>query len=187
MRMADQDELLAAAHAHEAEMPHVRNEHASGLLLVGLFKISKVIFFTAVGAEALHLLHGSPAELLMNVISWLHLRPDGHFVNVLMDRADLIGHHQLREGAMASFGYAAVCLVEGVGLMTYQVWAEYLTVVLTAGGLPLEVYELIRRFELYKVGVIAINVVVLLYLIWVLKKKKGEDAARATASRGKVN
>jgi len=187
MSLADQDELLAAAQAHEAAMPHARNEHASGLLLVGLFKISKVVFFTAVGAEALHLLHGSPAELLMHMISALHLRPDGHLANVLMDRADLIGHHELREGAMASFGYAAVCLVEGIGLMTYQVWAEYLTVVLTTGGLPLEIYELARRFELYKVGVLAINVVVLLYLLWVLKRKKYEDAARAGAPAGMVS
>ena len=28
----------------------------------------------------------------------LRLDPEGHFVELLMDKADLIGHHQLRQG-----------------------------------------------------------------------------------------
>jgi len=175
--MANHELTLSATHDHEAHAPHVKNAHARGLLLVGLFKISKTIFFAAVGAEALHLIHSNPADLLMNFLGFLHLPTQGHYINILMDKADLIGHHQLREGAMASFGYSAVCLVEGIGLMKCKVWAEYLTTVLTAGGLPLETYEIIHRFEPYKILVMLANVVVLVYLIWVLKRKKKEDEA----------
>jgi uncharacterized membrane protein (DUF2068 family) len=172
--MADQELLLIAAENHEARMPVVKNEHARGLLLVGLFKLSKTVFFAAVGAAALHLINSNPGEMLMNVLAFLHLPTQGHYVNMLMDRADLLGHHQLREGAMLSFGYATLCLVEGVGLMTYQVWAEYLTVVLTTGALPFEIYELLHKFEPYKVGVLILNLIILLYLVWVLKRKKVE-------------
>ena len=37
--------------------------NAQGLLLVGLFKLSKAIFFTAVGAGALHLVHQEPRRV----------------------------------------------------------------------------------------------------------------------------
>ena len=62
-----------------------------------------------------------------------------------------------------------------------EVWAEYLTVVLTRWRLPWEVYELMRKVRLVtRWGCWLINVVVLVYLLWVLKKKR-ELRARATA------
>ena len=54
-------------------------------------------------------------------------------------------------------------------------WAEYFTVFLTAMGLPWEGYELVERFSPYKVGLLAINLVVLLYLLWILKKRRQEE------------
>ena len=69
-----------------------------------------------------------------------------------MDRVDLIGHHQLRQAGMFALLYAAACLVEGVGLLCHKTWAEYFTVTLTALGLPWEIFELVKRFEAYKIG-----------------------------------
>jgi uncharacterized membrane protein (DUF2068 family) len=97
----------------------------------------------------------------------------------LMDRADLIGGHQLREFSMLTFGYAGLHLIEGTGLMFEKTWAEYFTVVLTAMGLPWETYELIEKFSLLKVGLLIINLAVLLYLMWELKRKRlRRDGAR---------
>jgi len=121
-----------------------------GLLLVGLFKLSKAVFFGAVGAGALNLIHKNVGELAMQII----------------------GGHQLRQGALLSFLYAGLCVVEGTGLMLKKGWAEYFTVVLTAGAMPVETYELWQKFEWFKVGLLLINVVVLVYLLWVLKRKR---------------
>jgi len=143
-----------------------------GLLLVGLFKLSKAVFFGAVGAGALNLIHKNVGELAMQIIEVLHRDPDGRFAAMLMDKADLIGGHQLRQGALLSFLYAGLCVVEGTGLMLKKGWAEYFTVVLTAGAMPVETYELWQKFEWFKVGLLLINVVVLVYLLWVLKRKR---------------
>jgi uncharacterized membrane protein (DUF2068 family) len=148
----------------------------NGLLLVGLFKMSKAVFFTAVGAGALNLVHRNVGDLAMRIIEVLHRDPDGRFAKLLMDKADLIGGHQLRQGALLSFLYAALCIVEGTGLMLKKGWAEYFTVVLTAGAMPVETYELWERFEWFKVGLLLINVAVLLYLLWVLKQKRVREA-----------
>jgi uncharacterized membrane protein (DUF2068 family) len=148
----------------------------NGLLLVGLFKMSKAVFFTAVGAGALNLVHRNVGDLAMRIIEVLHRDPDGRFAKLLMDKADLIGGHQLRQGALLSFLYAALCIIEGTGLMLKKGWAEYFTVVLTAGAMPVETYELWERFEWFKVGLLLINVAVLLYLLWVLKQKRVREA-----------
>lgn len=150
-------------------------DHARGLLLIGLFKFSKAIFFSAVGAGALDLVHKNLGDMLMHVIAALHMDPEGHFVGILMDRADLIGHHQLRQGAIFSFSYAALCVVEGTGLTLRKVWAEYFTVILTAGALPWESYELVVHYSSYKIAFLAANLVVLFYLLWVLKRKRAVD------------
>lgn len=149
-----------------------KGEHSRGLLVVGLFKLSKAIFFTVVGVGALRLVHQDLGEVVMGIVDKLHFDPESRLVGLVLDKADLIGHHQLREAGMFAFAYAALCLVEGYGLMTQKVWAEYFTVCLTMAALPWESYELMAKFELYKVGLVVVNLVVLAYLLWVLKKKK---------------
>lgn len=156
-----------------------RISHARGLLLVGVFKLSKAIFFTAIGAGALHLVHKNVGDVLMHIIDALRIDPESRFVGVLMDKAGLINVHQLRQAGTLSFLYAAVCVVEGTGLVMEKGWAEYFTLILTAIGLPWESYALMEKFSLYKVVLLVINLAVLLYLVWVLKKKKEEEAIAA--------
>jgi len=150
--------------------------HSRGLLLVGLFKLTKAAFFTAVGAGALHLVHKNVADVLKHILDALRVGPESRFVEFLVGKATLINSHQLREAGTLSFLYAAVCVVEGTGLVLRKGWAEYFTVTLTAMALPWESYELMERFSMYKVALLVINLAVLLYLLWVLKRKREEAA-----------
>lgn len=145
-----------------------------GLLLVGIFKLSKAVFFTAVGAGALHLVHKDVGTVLMHIVDALRIDPESRFVGMLMDKAGLINVHQLRRAGTLSILYAVVCVVEGTGLVMEKGWAEYFTVILTAMGLPWESYELMEKFSSYKVVLLLINLAVLLYLVWILKKRKQE-------------
>ncbi len=142
-----------------------------GLFFVGLFKLSKALFFTSVGAGALHLVHRNIGDFVMRIIDLLPIDPEGRVVSMIMDKADLIDAHDLRRIGAGAFIYATLCLVEGYGLVMRRTWAEYFTVVLTFLGLPVETFEILRRFTWYKVGAFAINLFILLYLLWVLKKR----------------
>lgn len=148
------------------------HNHARGLLLVGLFKLSKAVFFTAVGAGAMHLVHKNVSAVLMQIVEALRLDQEHRLVDFLLGKAGLVTSHQLRQAGTLSFLYAAVCVVEGTGLVLRKRWAEYFTVALTAMGLPWECYELLHKFSPYKVGLLVINLVVLGYLVWVLKHKQ---------------
>ncbi|MGD0648763.1 MAG: DUF2127 domain-containing protein [Acidobacteriaceae bacterium] len=152
--------------------------HERGLLLVGLFKLSKAIFFTAVGAGALDLMNKNISDVLMHVIDALRIDPERHFVGILMEHVGLIQPQTLRRAGILSFLYAMVCVVEGTGLILEKRWAEYFTVILTAMGLPWESYELMERYSPYKVALLVINLGVLLYLVWILKKRRTDEGVR---------
>ncbi len=155
--------------------------HDRGLLLVGLFKLSKAIFFSALGAGALHLRNKDIGSVVMKIVDTLRIDPERHFVGILMDHVGLINSHDLKRAGILSFLYAAVCVVEGTGLVLEKRWAEYFTVTLTTLGLPWECYELAKQFSLYKVGLMVVNVVVLLYVLWILRKKRDGEAGRREA------
>ena len=145
---------------------------ARGLLLVGLFKMSKALFFGAVAAGALHMVHRNFGEAVMQLVNKLPIDPEGRLVSLIMDKADLVDSHHLREAGMYSFAYACVCVVEGIGLMKQKEWAEYFTIVLTAGALPWEVFEMIKHFSWFKVGLMVLNVLVLVYLLWLVRRMR---------------
>ena len=64
-------------------------------------------------------------------------------------------------------------LTEGAGLLFRKRWAEYFTVVMTGVFIPLEVYELVKRYTTLRLGVLALNAAVLGYLISKLREKNG--------------
>jgi uncharacterized membrane protein (DUF2068 family) len=68
--------------------------------------------------------------------------------------------------AAAALVYAAVFVVEGVGLMRARRWAEYLTVIVTVSFLPLEILALTHRASPPRVITLAANVAVVAYLVW---------------------
>lgn len=146
-------------------------------MLIGVFKLSKAIFFTCLGIAALRMVHHSLGDLVLRVTDVLPIDPEGRLVSLLMDKADLIGNHQLREFSLATLGYGVVCLVEGTGLLLHKTWAEYFTVVLTALALPWEIFELGRRPSWLRAGLLAVNVLVLLYLLWILRRNRRREEA----------
>jgi uncharacterized membrane protein (DUF2068 family) len=153
--------------------------HARGLLVIGIFKLLKALFFIAVGAGALHLVHRNVGEMLLRATSVFHLDPEGRLFGMLSDKADLISGHQLRNVVKLSWGYAALSLVEGVGLMMQQTWAEYLTLTLTIGALPWDLTELVRHPSPLRAAVVVINLAVLAYLLWFIRWHRRQKRACA--------
>ena len=61
--------------------------------------------------------------------------------------------------------YAAVEWTEAIGLWRERRWAEYLTVVATAGFLPFEIREIAHRASVLRVGALIVNLAVLVWLV----------------------
>lgn len=149
-----------------------RERCETGLLYIGIFKISKSLGCILIGAMCLHLIHRDLGTVAMKSVEWLGIAPDGRFASTLLDRADLVSGHDLRITGLLSFAGGLVYAIEGTGLMLRKVWAEYITVVLTTLGLPWEIFEMAKRFTMWKASIFFANVLVLAYLIWLLRRKR---------------
>jgi uncharacterized membrane protein (DUF2068 family) len=157
-----------------------RSEHASGVLLIGLFKLSKALLSIALGVGAFNLAHHDIGNVILRVTDALKIDPESHVVWLLVNKAELISIPDLRRFGELTFLYAALCLVEGTGLMLEKRWAEYFTLILTAAALPWEFYELTKHFTTLRVGLLIINLLVLAYLIWLLLRLRRREAAASS-------
>ena len=77
---------------------------------------------------------------------------------------NLHGHTLLALAAVAAV-YSIVEGIESVGLWRERRWAEYLTVLATAGFIPFEVRELIHGISALKVIALVLNVAILVWLV----------------------
>ena len=158
--MQTQEQGTYQAHAHD-----------SGLMLIGLFKLAKAIFFFCIGAGAVHLLHKDVGDEVTRLALRLRFDPESRLVALLLQKADLIDAHRLRQISVGTFGYSALALTEGIGLLLEKVWAEYLTLILTVSFLPWELFELFRKPDWFRLSLLIINLAVLAYLVWLLRRK----------------
>lgn len=161
----------------QKEPRHQRHKaHDRGLLLIGLFKLGKSILFFCIGMGAIHLLHKDLGDVVMRVAMALKFDPESRFVALLLNKVDLIDIHRLKLISLGTFAYSVVALTEGVGLVMEKVWAEYLTLILTISFLPWELYELLRHPSWFRLGLLLVNLAVLAYLVWLLRRKKKTSA-----------
>jgi len=157
--------------------------HDRGLLLIAAYKFFIALVFAAVGVGALHLVGKDVGDILSSLVSDLRFNPEGRFVNFILDKASLLDDPALRRIGLGAFCYAAVSIVEGVGLYLEKAWAEYLTLAITASFLPIEIRELMHRFTWTRVGIFVINVVMLIYLVVIVIERHRKNRAEASASR----
>lgn len=146
--------------------------HDRGLLIIAIFKLSKAIFFMAIAAGAMHFIHHDLGQALDRLVAILNLDTENRFVMLVLGKADLVTHHRIRQFSMLSLGYSLLCLVEGYGLIRKRVWAEYFTLWLSTAFVPWEIWELIRRPQWWRVAVPVINLLIVAYLVWLLRRKR---------------
>lgn len=142
------------------------DHHNKWLVLIGAFKLAYAALFIFMGFGIRRLLHHDLVGVLTRVAMALRFDPESHFVNLVLDKVSLINDHRLRQISAAVFGYAALDIIEGMGLILEKSWAEYLTLAITAAALPWEVFEIIRHPTWLKVGFTLINLLVVIYLVF---------------------
>ena len=151
----------------------IKQKHNHWLILIAAFKLAQALLFAAFGVGALRLLHKDVADVLTRFAEHMRFNPESRFVNFLLDRASLITDQQLWRIGAVVFIYAGLDMIEGIGLYLEQTWAEYLTLVITASFLPLEVFEVYRRITIIRVSLLVVNALVFLYLLNLVAERQG--------------
>jgi uncharacterized membrane protein (DUF2068 family) len=134
-------------------------------VLIALFKLIKGLLLVAAGIGAVKLLHRDVADTVMHWINVLRVDPDNRLIHGLLTKILWVNPNQLKALSAGTFIYAGLLLTEGTGLLLRKTWAEYFTIITTAGLIPLELYEIAKHFTAVKIIVLAVNVAIVVYLV----------------------
>lgn len=140
-------------------------EQPTTVLLIALFKLTKGILLLIVGIGALRLLHRNVADTVGHWVDILRVDPDNRYIHRLLSHVLAVTPGQLKAASVGTFIYAGLLLTEGTGLLLRKRWAEYFTIITTAGLIPLEIYELIHKMTAAKIVILLVNVAIVAYLI----------------------
>jgi uncharacterized membrane protein (DUF2068 family) len=154
------------------------------LRMIALYKLLKVLLLllAAYGELRLH-----DASLSAKLVTWVQARPsrlEHDVVSWVLQKLSGMNESEVRALQFGTFTYAAVFAVEGIGLWMQKRWAEWLTTIVTASLIPLEVWEFGHRPNLGKAAVVIANVVIVAYLVWHVRKKgRRESGERLEGER----
>jgi uncharacterized membrane protein (DUF2068 family) len=164
-------------------LPHVKLEP---LRWIGGYKLLKGAMSLFMALVVLRLTHRDLPDVAAQWMERLHITAEsalGHFIS---QKVILIHSQSLERAAIVLFAYTALTFTEGFGMVMRKTWAEWLTIVTTAGLIPLEVYEFAKRFTWVRLTILLLNIGVVIYLIWRIKrdhaKRKVIDELMQTAS-----
>ena len=147
-----------------------KKAHGRGLRVIAAFKLLKALALMAVGVGAMKLLHKDVAAIAEHWINMFQVDPHNHFIDLLLAKLSNVDDRRLKELSIGTFIYAGIFLVEGMGLALQKRWAEYFTILTTSSLLPIEIYELVRRVSVGKCFALGINLAVVAYLIFELRR-----------------
>ena len=139
--------------------------HNRWLILIAAFKIAQALLFVSIGVGALRLLHKDVGDVLQGIADHLRFNPEPKLVRFILEKAELVDDRLLRRIGAIVFVYAGLDLIEGIGLYLEKIWAEYLTLAITASFLPLEIFEVFRRVTVTRVSLLVLNALVFAYLL----------------------
>jgi uncharacterized membrane protein (DUF2068 family) len=149
-----------------AKTPH------RALRLIAAYKAIKALALLVAAIAAFGLIGDGNLETLF---AWVMQLPIHHGHDLLVGTIDKLfglGPRKFLAIGVVLCIYAAVFLVEGWGLWRERRWAEYLTVIVTASLIPLEVWEIFHHLTWLKIFALIVNVAILLYLIALLRRER---------------
>lgn len=142
-------------------------------MLIAIFKFLKGSALLLVTFGALHFLHRDLAAEIAHWVDLLRIDPHNHYILWLMEKLTKVDETKLREFSVGTFFYSALFFTEGTGLALRKRWAEYLTIISTSSLLPVEIYEIYDAPSIPKFVVLLVNLAVVAYLVWELRRTRG--------------
>jgi uncharacterized membrane protein (DUF2068 family) len=152
------------------------------LRIIALYKLVKVMLLLLAAYFELRL---HDAALSSKLVTWVEARPAGlehSLVSKVLQMLSGLSESNIHALRLLTFAYAAVFAIEGVGLWMQKRWAEWMTTIVTASLIPIEVWELVARPNFGKAAVVVANIAIVGFLVWHVRSKVRRDAADQTAT-----
>lgn len=153
-------------------MKHAHRDRDNGIVLIAAFKLVKALLLIAVGLGTVGIMRAGIAGVSRRVLSTVSSGTERAVTESMLSKLSGMSPRHIEALGVGAFLYAALFLVEALGLWLQKRWAEYLTVIATGSFIPFEIYELVRRITAARLGALVLNIAVVIYLVIRLAKRK---------------
>ena len=151
-------------HFSRAHDSHTRQLRA--LRAVASVEFVKGLLVLLAGFGVLSLVHRDAWDVAESFLEWLHISPETHYAQVFLNLADEVTDAKLWAVAVGALAYSTLRFLEAYGLWRERAWAEWLAMISGAIYLPFEIVELLRRPDWVRVAILAVNLAVVLYMVY---------------------
>jgi uncharacterized membrane protein (DUF2068 family) len=171
-------------------IPHPRIHdpgHIKGVRTVATVELTKGIIVVLAGLGLFSMRHRDIWGVAESFLDFLHVSPHHHhrFYGVFVALAHGVSDVRLWKIAVVASIYVILRFVEAYGLWHIRPWAEWLAFASGAIYIPFEAADLIHRPTWFRVLVIVVNVLIVLYMLMLrLEAAKKHGAARHSAQSG---
>jgi uncharacterized membrane protein (DUF2068 family) len=148
----------------------IKSRPAATLVGIVLFKLGKGILFLGVALALYALSDNNLPEEFLAIVEKLHLNPETKLAANILRQLGRITEANMLWVAGGTLAYAALALLEGVGLFLRHSWAAYLAIAESAFFIPIEVYDLGHVFTYGMLFLLSVNVLIVAYL-WRNRKR----------------
>ncbi|HYB23491.1 MAG TPA: DUF2127 domain-containing protein, partial [Solirubrobacteraceae bacterium] len=171
-------EALRMAHADVSiERPTPAGDRRDRLLpWIAAERAFRAVVLLAVGIVLVTHPHADWAHEIARLAQRLGLDPKDNWIQRLIHKLRKIHAHEDVVFGVAALAYGALEGAEAYGLFRRRVWGEWLTVLATSVLFIPEVWELTKSLSLLKFGALAVNALVVAYLVWRLRRRPGQDS-----------
>ena len=162
-------------------MSHFRH---TALRPIAVFEAFKGAIVLIAGFGMLSFLGRDADAFAAQLVHRMHLNPANRYPQIFIQAMSDLTNTRL--WLMAGFAalYSIVRFVEAYGLWHARRWAEWFAALSGAIYVPIEIYELLRRFTWIKVTALVLNLIVVAYMVWLLTESRRRYAAEAAAVAG---
>ena len=151
----------------EDSVSNADREHLAGLRAVAALETFKGVLALLASFALFRLLHKDIGDIAERVIEFLHLNPAHRLVQAFLSAADRVNDGKIVAVACVGFAYALIRFVEAYGLWNALAWAQWFAIISGSAYLPLEIIGLVRHPNALHWTVLIVNILVVLYMIYV--------------------
>ena len=158
--------------------PPVNEPHGSAatrlaaIRIVAMFEALKGAVVLLAASGLLSLLHKDAHLVAARFIEHMHLNPASRYPQIFLDAAANLHDSRLLLLAAGAGAYAVLRFVVAYGLYVEKAWAEVLVALSGAVYVPFELAKLVHRPTWHSALFLAINLVVVAFMVGVLLQRR---------------
>jgi uncharacterized membrane protein (DUF2068 family) len=158
------------------------HKRSVGLRTIAGYEATKGVIVLLVGLGLLGLIHRDVQEAGEELVRHFHLSPSSHYPRIFLGLTAKVTDGWLWALALGSLLYASLRFAEAYGLWRGRAWAEWLAVISGAIYVPFEVVELAKRITAVRIASLAVNLLVVGYMLLLLGRQPRNETGAHTPS-----